>query len=1160
MKTKIQFRRFLALFLLVSVSIPLWADKVYIIDDDNVLLMHDHIQYKLNIQTKEATVGNGIDDEKNAIDPPKYGDPDYGTNYWRDLIIPSEVTYNSEIYTVKSIAWRAFGRTTYVHNIILPETITNISSEAFYMCTELESVTIPDGVTSIGSGAFMLCRSLKYVHLPSSLTEIKEKTFSDCYTLEEINIPGACTTVGIDAFTACKQLSKLRIDDGIGLLTFTYSEAVPVNYQAITEDKDDLLPHIRGQFADCPIDSLYLGRDVSFPREYYSRWKKVKTFFPFERISEYRLYLDKPRRYLFESADFSCVEFGDNVTNIPDSLFCSIENDSYYLGGGGIHNAISLPANLETIGIDAFCGSLIGTETLIIPESVKTISSGAFSKGKISKLILPNSFLNIRSTAFENNRIRELNIPDNVTYIGVGAFANNSIYKLTLPNKNIPIGWDAFANNQIEELVIPEMLTQIDGFYGNNIRELTIPSSVTQIGTRAFLNNPLRNVNCNTETPPSESNPFSDATIYVPSGTGSTYRQQWSDALIVDDSDDIISINVKTAGTLYSRLLAQDYQTGDVCKLKLKGTLNDGDLAVINDMSRLYYLDLSEMQVEEVADGLFHNTPRLVTAKLPNTLTSIHDDEFRGCNNLTGDIQIPASCTFIGKKAFANTAIKTLTSSEPITIDKSAFENCYLLQDFDIIPGTAIGDSAFYRCYKLQKEEIPSGTHVGKAAFQATRSIEKITISSGVSIGDNAFSDSDLSEVIIENGVNEIAERAFGLKVKKITFNGSVASIGNIFFDGLEEVHVPDVATWCQLPITDEGPMKFSPHLYIGEEEATDVVVPNSVSNLRDYAFLNCNTLTSVTLSPGVKSIGNEAFNNCGNLTSVVLPVTLTEIGEKAFQNCGELVAAQLPSKLASIGEYTFSGCAKLASLSLPATLTSIQQNAFSGCSSLIKLDLPSSITSIEQHAFENCSALQTVAVHWDDPITIGDVFTLIPSDCYLYCPINTATKYFNAGWNVFTNLKEAGILSITANIGGVVSCYDEDITNRSEDIYFKPYKSFNITVSPETGYNIMKIRLNGEDISSELDDGVLFIEEPEENMTLSVTFADNNIVLCDVNGDGAINSLDVISVAHNTLKQTPDQFYEYAADVNDDGVINITDAIIIVQQITNSNSIKENK
>lgn len=1137
--------------LLTVFSAISWADDAYDLNDGNILLIHDHIRYVLNTQTKEAMVGDGLDYERNALEPPKY-EEDYGTNYWRDLVIPSEISYNQETYSVTSIAWRAFARTTYIHNITLPETLSSINSEAFYMCTELESVTIPDGVTSIGSGAFMLCRSLKYAHLPSCLTEIKEKTFSDCYTLEEINIPGSCATIGVDAFTACRSLSKLIIDDGTGPLEFSYSEAVPIDYQTITEDKDDLLPHIRGQFADCPIDSLYLGRNVGFPREYYSRWKKVKTFFPFERISEYRLYLDKPRRYLFESADFSCVEFGDNVTNIPDSLFCRIENDYYYLGGGGIHNAISLPANLETIGIDAFCGSLIGTETLIIPESVKTISSGAFSKGKISKLILPNSFLNIRSTAFENNRIQELNIPDNVTYIGVGAFANNSICKLTLPNKNIPIGWDAFANNHIEELVIPEMITQIDGFYGNNIRELTIPSSVTQIGTRAFLNNPLRNVFCNTETPPSESNPFLGAAIYVPTGKGSVYRQQWSDALIVDDSDDIISVNVKTAGTLYSRLLAQDYQTGDVCKLKLKGTLNDDDLTIINDMSNLYYLDLSEMQVGEVLDGLFQNTPRLVTVKLPNSLTSIHDDEFIGCNNLTGDMQIPALCTSIGKNAFANTAIKSLTYSGVIVIDSSAFENCYLLHDLDIIPGTTIGESA----------------------FQGTQ-IKRVTISSGVSVGENAFKDTGLKEVLIESDVNEIGDGAFGANLEKITFKGPVNSIGDVFSKNLLEVHACDIDTWCQLPFVNEGPMKYSPRLYIGEEEVTDVVVPNTVSNLRDYAFLNCNSLTSVTLSPGVKSIGNEAFNNCGNLTSAALPVTLTEIGDKAFQNCGELVTVQLPSKLTSIGEFAFSGCAKLvsmtmpvgidvvhentfkdctalASLSLPATLTSIKQNAFSGCSSLIKLDLPSSITSIEQYAFENCSALQKVAVHWDNPITITNVFSSIPSNCYLYCPIGTSTKYFNAGWNVFTNLKEAGILSVTANSGGTVSCYDTSISDGKDDVFFTPYKSFYVNLTPEDGFVIKRVKLDGENVISQIEDGKLFFEEPEENMKLSVIFADASIEQGDVNGDGTINQTDVISIAKYILKNPPQDFYDYWGDMNDDGKVNITDIILVNSKYLN--------
>ena len=1093
------FRRILALMLLTVFSAISWADDAYDLNGGNILLIHDHIRYVLNTQTKEAMVGDGLDYEQNALEPPKYGDADYGTNYWRDLVIPSEISYNQETYSVTSIAWRAFARTTYIHNITLPETLSSINSEAFYMCTELESVTIPEGVTTIESGAFMLCRSLKSVHLPNTVTEIKDKVFSDCYTLEEINIPGACTKVGIDAFTWCRKLFRLNIEDSENVLSLGYSYAVAINY--ITSSPKE--PVYRGQFADCPLTEIYLGRNLSFPN---SEDGKNRPCTPFEREYLNYFYIIGEGGYLFD-IDQLTLEIGDFVTSLPDRLFYGLK----------IKNKVVFPDNLKIIGSGVFSNALKGNNELILPEGIEYIGSDAFANNSISGVLA---------------------IPEGIEYIGSAAFANNSISgMLSLPEGIEYIGGGAFANNSIEEISLPDGIQMIVGFNGNKIRELTIPSSVTQVITGAFSDNPLRNVNCNTETPPSESNPFADATIYVPAGKGNAYRQQWSDALIVDSSDEIISINVKTAGTLYSRLLAQDYNTSDVSKLKLRGTLNVDDMTIINEMSNLYYLDLSAMQTEEIPNGLFQCTPRLVNIILPETLTAIHDYEFNGCNNLTGEIQIPASCTSIGISSFANTAIKSLVYSGAISIGDSAFKNCYGLHELD----------------------ITSGSTIGECAFQGTR-IHSITIDSGASVGENAFKDSELKEVILESNVNGIGDGAFGSKLEKITFNGPVNSIGNVSSEKLSEVHVSDIITWCQLPFADGDIMKSSPQLYIGEEEVTDVVIPESISDLRDYAFFNCQSLKSVILSEGIKSIGNNTFQDCGELVTVKLPSKLTSIGESAFSGCSKLSSMTIPSGIDIVQENTFKDCAALASLSLPTTMTSIQQNAFSGCSSLIKLDLPSSITSIEQHAFENCSALQTVAVHWDNPITIGDVFTLIPSDCYLYCPINTATKYFNAGWNVFTNLKEAGILSVKANSGGTVSCYDTSISGGEDDVFFTPYKSFYVNLTPEDGFVIKKVKLNNENVISQVEDNKLFLEEPEENMSLSVVFADENIHVGDVNGDYIINVTDAICIVNHILKNTSEDFHDYAADTNDDEVINVTDAIIIVQQITNSNSIRVNK
>lgn len=56
-----------------------------------------------------------------------------------------------------------------------------------------------------------------------------------------------------------------------------------------------------------------------------------------------------------------------------------------------------------------------------------------------------------------------------------------------------------------------------------------------------------------------------------------------------------------------------------------------------------------------------------------------------------------------------------------------------------------------------------------------------------------------------------------------------------------------------------------------------------SVTSIGEYAFWNCNGLTSVTISKGVTSIGDSAFGNCGGLTTVSIPSSVTSIGESTF-------------------------------------------------------------------------------------------------------------------------------------------------------------------------------------------------------------------------------------------------------------------------------------
>ena len=211
---------------------------------------------------------------------------------------------------------------------------------------------------------------------------------------------------------------------------------------------------------------------------------------------------------------------------------------------------------------------------------------------------------------------------------------------------------------------------------------------------------------------------------------------------------------------------------------------------------------------------------------------------------------------------------------------------------------------------------------------------------------------------------------------------------------------------------------------------------------------------------------------------------------------------------------------------------------------------MPLSITSIAPFAFYNCDRLSEVRAQWQDPFEIdGSAFDRVASDCYLYVPIMTASKYLAAGWD-FPNLKEAGTLSVETKGGGEVVYNENVVRNGFEELLFSPYKSFYLTISPDEGHSIRKVKLNGEDIMFLIEDGKIFIEEPEENFELSVVFADNSIVNGDVNGDKKLNSDDVIFLMRYIVRDELDIFYDYASDMNDDGIVNVTDVIILIDNI----------
>jgi hypothetical protein len=65
-----------------------------------------------------------------------------------------------------------------------------------------------------------------------------------------------------------------------------------------------------------------------------------------------------------------------------------------------------------------------------------------------------------------------------------------------------------------------------------------------------------------------------------------------------------------------------------------------------------------------------------------------------------------------------------------------------------------------------------------------------------------------------------------------------------------------------------------------------NTVIPNSVTSIGDWAFYQCENLTSLTIPNSVTSIGKSAFYKCKNLTSITIPNSVASIGYNVFYGC----------------------------------------------------------------------------------------------------------------------------------------------------------------------------------------------------------------------------------------------------------------------------------
>lgn len=150
---------------------------------------------------------------------------------------------------------------------------------------------------------------------------------------------------------------------------------------------------------------------------------------------------------------------------------------------------------------------------------------------------------------------------------------------------------------------------------------------------------------------------------------------------------------------------------------------------------------------------------------------------------------------------------------------------------------------------------------------------------------------------------------------------------------------------------------------YPSKKTGANYTIPSSVTEIKPYAFFDCDNLTSVTIPNGVTTIGNNAFENCSNLISVNIANSVTTIGSYAFENCTKLSTINLPANLSTLNSGVFYNCDSITNINLPNSITTIGNSAFYSCDSLANIIIPTNTTTIGSHAFYDCSNLITVNI-----------------------------------------------------------------------------------------------------------------------------------------------------------------------------------------------------
>lgn len=779
-------------------------------------------------------------------------------------------------------------------------------------------------------------KTLTQIKVKEGTKSIATNAFADCSTLEILRLPESLETVAEDMFTDCTSLHVTTTDGSRTILEKSGISAIKVLEKG-TDYKDF-------EFED----GVLYGINQNGTRDVI---RALTTVTGIVHLKEHVVALADEAFKGCTGIEALLIENEKELQSIGESCF---ENCTNLLTAG-----LEEFTSLKTIGAYAFrnCTAL---QTVTLPDALTDVKEGTFYNCGDLVNVTGKGMQTIGEEAFAScTSLRTFSSFDKIESFGARAFYNcNSIPNLEIKNATTSIGEECFANCvKLEKVVLNSRLNGISR--------------------------------------------------YCFSGCESLKKIE-----ISEEQKEL---------------------------LKLVG------VEAFSGCSALQTIDLTECtSLQQFGERVFENCTELTTVKFPKVLSQIPDYCFEGCDNLSivqldGTEIIPS-----GKNSFGEEILKYLCIRVPAG-QLEAYRSSYAQEinsiygedavnerieeinektewakgvlyentdegkvlkralttisgEYTIDPETVrIETDAFKGCNGLTGITIPQNTSValGDRCFKGCEGLESLVIQGDIpEWGEETFMDcTKLASIYLgttESKIPRIGTRAFknctGLAGS--TANAAIAirpvitTLGEGCFEGCNNLAaIGSVAQFRSNLVTIED------RAFAGCNKLAAFLVSSfsKLTSIGDYAFTECNTITSPSIPANVKTVGEGCFMNCANLKYVSFYGGVEEYPKNCFKNCPKLIktggTAAAFAGLKRIGEGAYEGCTSLQTsmaasvnwaLERYSNLESIGDNAFAGNATMSYVKLSATVKEIGAGAFDDCKNVETITFQSDTPPEIG--------------------------------------------------------------------------------------------------------------------------------------------------------------------------------------------